>query len=176
MPRAPRPTAAGIYHVGARAPGGLPLFRGVESYIEFVSILGATLVRERVTCLAFCLMTTHYHLLLEVEEGRLSKAMQRLNWHYARSVNERISGKGHVVGGRYFSNLVSDTEQLLTVFKYIARNPVRAGICEAPEDWQWSSYAGTVGLAPGFEFVDASLLIRSVTGGADWLRRFVDGV
>jgi hypothetical protein len=71
---------------------------------------------------------------------------------------------------------VSDTEQLLTAFKYIARNPVQAGICETPEDWQWSSYAGTVGLGPAFELVDASLVIRSVTGGADWLRRFVNGV
>lgn len=176
MPRPPRPTAAGIYHVGVRAPGGLPLFRGSENYIEFITILGATIVREQVSCLAFCLMTTHYHLLLDVEDSALPRAMKRLNWHYARSVNDRTAGKGHVVGGRYFSNPVSDTEQLLTAFRYIARNPVEAGICKAPENWRWGSYAGTVGLGPAFEMVDPSLLLRSVTGGAEWLRGFVDGV
>lgn len=176
MPRRPRPTEAGVYHVGVNAPGGLPLFRGPDNYIEFVTLLGSTVECEPVGCLAFCLMTTHYHLILNVEDNALAPAMKRLNWHYARAVNARIGGRGHVVGGRYFSTQVSDTDHLLTAFKYVVRNPVEAGMCRAPEDWQWSSYPGTIGLTPGFRFVDASLIIRSVVGGTDWLRRFVDGV
>lgn len=175
MPRPPRPTHAGIYHVGVNAPADLPLFRGIENYVEFLSILGATMRDEDATCLAFCLMTTHYHLLLEVGDGALPRTMKRMNWHYARSVNARIGGRGHVVGGRYFSNQVSDTEYLLTAFRYIARNPVEAGLCSAPEHWQWSSYAGTVGLRPPFSFVDATLVVESARG-TDWLRTFVDGV
>jgi REP-associated tyrosine transposase len=82
--RPPRPTEAGIYHAGSRSPHGLPFFHDPEDYFVFVGHLAGALLRERCTCLAFCLMTTHYHLLLEVGDGALPRMMKRLNWHYAR--------------------------------------------------------------------------------------------
>ena len=173
MGRPPRPTHAGIYHAGVRSPHGLPFFHDPEDRFVFVGLLAEALLFQRVTCLAFCLMSTHYHLLLEVGEGALPRMMKQLNWHYARSVNKRLGGHGHVVGGRYFSVPVSDTDHLLAEFRYIALNPVEAGLCERPEDWSWSSYAGTVGLEPEFGFVDSSLLLASVEGGTESLRALV---
>ena len=176
MGRAPRPTAPGIYHVGTKAPTGLPFFHDPEDYYVFKAALGSVMIRERLTCLAYCLMTTHYHLLLDAPEGALPRAMKRLNWTYARSVNKRLGGRGHVVGGRYFSVPVSDTDHLLAELRYIARNPVEAGMCERPQDWRWSSYAGTVGLEREDGLIDSTLLRGSVEGGVAGLRALVEGV
>ena len=175
MGRPPRPTAAGIYHVGTKAPTGLPFFYDPEDYYVFMSELTRAIFWERLTCLAFCLMTTHYHLLVDAPEGAVPRAMKRLNWHYARSVNERLGGRGHVVGGRYFSIPVSDTGQLLVEFKYVALNPVEAGLCNRPEEWRWSSYRGTIGLEREFGFIDSRLLLAAVDGRPEALRAYVDG-
>jgi REP-associated tyrosine transposase len=174
--RPPRPTAPGIYHVGTKAPTALPFFHDAEDYYVFMATLSRVILFEHLTCLAFCLMTTHYHLLLDAPEGALPRAMKQLNWHYARSVNERLGGRGHVVGGRYFSVPVSETDHLLNEFKYIALNPVEAGLCKAPQEWRWSSYAGTVGLEREFGFIDSSLIFGSIDGGEIGLRAFVEGV
>jgi putative transposase len=103
MGRAPRPTAAGIYHCGTKSPTGLRFFHDAEDYYVFMAALSRTVLFERLTLIAFCLMTTHYHLLFEAPEGALPPSMKRLNWEYARAVNKRLGGRGHVVGGRYFS-------------------------------------------------------------------------
>ena len=134
------------------------------------------MIRERLTCLAYCLMTTHYHLLFDVPEGALPPAMKRLNWEYARSVNKRLGGRGHVVGGRYFSVPVSDTDHLLSEFRYIAVNPVEAGMCKQPQDWRWSSYAGTVGFERESGLIDSTLILGSIDGGVAGLRALVEGV
>lgn len=176
MGRAPRPTAAGIYHCGTKSPTGLPFFHDAEAYYIFMAALSRTVLFEHLTLMAFCLMTTHYHLLFEAPEGGLSRAMKRLNWEYARTENTRLGGRGHVVGGRYFSVPVSDTDHLLSECRYIARNPVEAGLCKEPQDWEWSSYAGTIGLEPEFRFIDASLIIGSVEGGVAGLRTLVEQV
>ncbi|HEY5100703.1 MAG TPA: transposase [Gaiellaceae bacterium] len=176
MGRPPRPTAAGIYHVGTKAPTGLPFFHAIEDYYVFMAYLSSAILFERLTCLAFCLMTTHYHLLFDAPDGAIPRAMKQLNWRYARSVNERLGGRGHVVGSRYFCVPVSDTDQLLAEFKYIARNPVKAGLCDAPEDWRWSSYAGAVGLESEFGFVDSRLVVAAIGGKLESLRAYVDGV
>ena len=66
----------------------------------------------------------------------------------------------------------------MTSFRYIVRNPVEAGLCERPEEWPWSSYGSTLGLAGGFEFVDASAVLTCFGSPADAalerLRGFVE--
>ena len=71
---------------------------------------------------------------------------------------------------------MSDTDHLLAEFKYIALNPVEAGMCERPQDWRWSSYAGTVGLEREDGLIDSTLLRGSVEGGVAGLRALVEGV
>ena len=178
MPHPPRPTAAGLYHVAVRATTPDPLFQDSHDRITFVTQLGRTTALTTWCCLAACLMTTHYHLLVDVEEGVLPVAMKRLNWHTARSFNKRHGRRGHWVGGKYLSVPIMDESQLLTSFRYIVRNPVEAGLCERPEEWPWSSYGSTLGLVAGFEFVDASAVLTSFGSPTDAalerLRGFVE--
>lgn len=151
MPRPPRPTAAGIYHVAVSAPSGGKLLADAEDWLRFTAELARTTLFEHWTCICFCLLTTHYHLVVDVGEGLLPRTMKKLNWHYARSVNARV-------------------------FRYVARNPVEAGLCDQPQDWPWSSYAGSVGRERGFTFVDSSVVLDGLSGRVEQLRDFVEGV
>lgn len=115
-------------------------------------------------CRAFCLMTTHYHLLLEVPANSLQIGMHRLNGPYAQGFNLRHGRSGHLRGDRYGALAVESDGHMLRAFRYIARNPVEAGLCTAPSDWLWSSYRGTAGLDGAFVFVDDATL-RAYFGG-----------
>lgn len=124
-------------------------------------------------CHAYCLLTNHYHLLIETPEPTLADGMHCLNGRWARWFNKRYSRVGHVFQGPYGAECVSTDEHLLELFRYISLNPVRAGLCEAPEDWPWSSFAATVGLAEPPSFLTLSL-VESLFGSAG-LRGFVEG-
>jgi REP-associated tyrosine transposase len=101
MARAPRPTAAGIYHVAARTHAGERLFRDEADYLRFEHDLQSVAADSALRCLAACVLTTHYHLLLETESGALPVAMQRLNQRYAHAFNARYARHGHAFAERY---------------------------------------------------------------------------
>jgi REP element-mobilizing transposase RayT len=164
VPRDRRPTAAGVYHVITTSTTPDEFFRDDFDRIEFLNLLERAVQRFGWTCVGVCLMTTHYHLILEVPENGLSVAMKWLNWKYAHAFNRRYTRRGHHVGSRFTAIPIEDESQLLTAYRYVARNPVRAGICKRPQDWPWSSYAATVGLAPGFSFVDAKIVFSCFEG------------
>jgi putative transposase len=113
-------------------------------------------------CAAYCVMTSHYHLILQVDEGVLPAAMHLVNRRYARHFNRAYGLRGHALGDRYGSRRIEDELDLLDTFTYVVRNPVTAGLCAIPADYPWSSYAATVGLAEPASFVDASSVLTAV--------------
>jgi REP-associated tyrosine transposase len=178
VPRKLRPTQAGLYHVASGATRPDPFFRDDVDRGVFVVELAAMLAREDVFCLAFCVLTTHYHLILDTEQGALPSAMHRLNWHYARSLNRRHGRAGHAVGGPYMAVPLEDDAHFLTGFRYVAWNPVTAGVCKRPQDSRWSSYATTIGLRHDYSFVDSSRVLgcfgRPRAAATERLRGFVE--
>ena len=108
---------------------------------------------------AFCLMPTHYHLLIAAPENSLQPGMQTLNGSFANGFNRRHGRKGHLKGKRYHCTLVETDEQMLAVVRYIARNPVEAGLCEKPRDWYWGSYRGLAGYEAEFAFVESAPIL-----------------
>ena len=123
-------------------------------------------------------MTTHYHLVLDVGKDVLPKGMHSLSFRYASSFNARHAMKGHVHGRRYGARRLASEADLLEAFKYVARNPVEAMLCERPEHWVWSSYAATIGLATQHSFVDTRRVLSCFRGPLEFaraeLRRFVE--
>jgi putative transposase len=109
--------------------------------------------RFRWRCHAYCLMTNHYHLVVETPEANLSAGMHRLNLLYAKQFNARYGHKGHLVDDRYFAILVDSDWHLLDSVRYVVLNPVRANLCHHPGGWIWSSYRAVVGLAPAPTFL-----------------------
>jgi hypothetical protein len=84
-------------------------------------------------------MDNHYHLVMKAEEPPLSTIMHRLNLGYSKYYNWRHERCGHVFQGPYKSILVESDRQMLALVRYVHMNPVRAGICPRPEDYEWSS-------------------------------------
>jgi REP-associated tyrosine transposase len=152
--RSHRDKAAGIFHVYTHGVWAADeLYRDDVDRMAFLRELVRAGVKVAWDCLAFCLMDTHYHLLLEVDDGALPRGMHSLNFRYAMQFNHRYAMRGHVMGARYDSVRIEDDEHLRNAFKYVALNPVEAGLVQAPADWPWSTYAGTVGLAAPHTFV-----------------------
>jgi REP element-mobilizing transposase RayT len=111
-------------------------------------------VRDRGwVCLAFCVMPNHLHLLVRTPDPDLDVGMQLLLGRYARRFNDRHGRVGPLFAGRYGSKLVEHDDYLVWLLRYVARNPVRARLCEAPGDWPWSSYSTVVGGRPHWDFV-----------------------
>jgi hypothetical protein len=80
---------------------------------------------------------THYHLVLEGRQAKLSEAMRSLNGRYAQRFNERHQRTGHVFAQRYSAYVIRDESHLEEALRYIAANPVKSGLCERVDDWPW---------------------------------------
>lgn len=179
MPRPPRDVGPGFFHVYTHAVWAADaLYRDDDDRLTFLRELELAGSRTGWTCLGYCLMTTHYHLVLDVGTGVLPRGMQSLNFRYASWFNLRHAMKGHVHGRRYGARRLVDDDDLLGAYKYMALNPVEAGLCRTPQEWRWSSYSGTVGLTKGAPFVDASAILGCFDAPAELaqarLRRFVE--
>ena len=114
-------------------------------------------------CVGFCQMTTHWHALVEVSDSSLPAGMHWLNSEYSKAFNSRHGRVGYLVRDRYWSRRKEDEAALLTAYRYVADNPVRAGIVERAEDWPWSSFATTLGLSNAFSFVDATPILGALS-------------
>ena len=99
-------------------------------------------------CHAWCFLPNHSHLLVTSKLGNLSRAMHWLGTCTAQTFNQRHERSGHLYQGRFGSRLIEDDDYLLELARYLPLNPVRAELCDAPEDWPWSSYSATAGLQP----------------------------
>jgi REP element-mobilizing transposase RayT len=142
MPRPPRVQFPGaLYHVTAQGNRDSALYVDASDRQLWMSLLSLTCAQHDWQIHAWCQMTTHYHLLLTTPAGDLAAGMHRLNSRYAHCWNERHREKGHLFRARYGAKIVDSEEYLHEAYRYIAMNPVKAGICRRPEDWRWSSFA-----------------------------------
>ena len=148
MPRPPREHVEnGVYHVTQRATDNEVFFVAPFDYYSFCELLGLAVKRAGWRLHGFCLMTNHIHLLVQTPRPTLSRGMQFLLAVYVEEFNSRYGRRGALVQGRYKAKLVETEAHYLECLRYIALNPVGAGLCERPEDWPWSSYAGDGSLA-----------------------------
>jgi putative transposase len=123
------------------------IFRDNHDRRCILEVLRHTLDRYGWLLYSYCLLGNHYHLVIETPRPNLSLGMRQLNGLYARRFNRRHGRVGHVFQARFRSILVESESYLLAVCRYVVLNPVRAGLCDDPGDWAWSSYNATVGAA-----------------------------
>lgn len=149
MSATPRDQRAGcIYHITSRGNLRAPMFLCDEDRGRFLGLLERACVKDDLICHAYCLMGNHYHLLVETPRANLSAAMHRINRGHARQFNTAHEREGHVFERRYRSWIMRGMSRQMDAVRYIVRNPVRAGLCESPDEWPWSSHRATVGLCP----------------------------
>jgi putative transposase len=145
MPRRPRSELPdGFFHVTARGVGQAAIFLDQLHYRTFMSIFRSTGQRFEWICHRYCVMPNHYHLVVEATRRELSLAMHRLNGHYAQWFNAVHDRAGHVFQNRFGARVIEGDGYLESAIAYVDENPVRAGLCERPEDWPWSSAAHEV--------------------------------
>lgn len=137
--------AGALYHVTARGNARQDIYADDNDRQTFLSLLQRAVERFGWYCHAYCLMDNHYHLLIETSTPSLSKGMKYLNGTYTQYYNRQHKRVGHVFQGRFKAILVQKDAYLLELARYIALNPVRAGMVRSAKDWPWSSYRATAG-------------------------------
>jgi putative transposase len=131
----------GIYHVTARSVHGQPLFVHDVDRLDFLALFELATRRAGWRWHAWCLMTTHYHLVLETSVPALSTAMHSLNTAYALRFNRRHDRRGHLFESRFSAWVIRDELHLEAACRYVLENPARAGM-ETTEPWPWAGLAG----------------------------------
>lgn len=126
---------------------------------DFLDCLDHVLRRSNLSCIAYCLMSNHYHLVLETRDGALSPALQALNGRYANRFNRRYGRDAHLFRNRFGAVLQECDTQLVWTLRYTVMNPVEKGLCGSPEEWRWSSYRASVGIDPTPSFLDLGRLL-----------------
>lgn len=146
------------YHVINRGNAGENIFLSDRDREKFLEYLAVATQRFSIIIHTYCLMTNHFHLLVETPEPNLSRAIQWLNVSYATYFNRKRSRKGHLFQGRFKSILVDEDEYLVQLSRYIHLNPVRANMADGPAKYPWSSYPVFAGKQKKPDWLDTSLL------------------
>ena len=141
MPRTARCCSGGYtYHVLNRGNARGAVFHGADDYDAFLDLMAESSVRTAMRILAYCLMPNHFHLALwPREDGEVSRWMHWLMTTQVRRYLGRYRSSGHVWQGRFKAFPIQEDEHLLSVMRYIERNPLRAGLVGRAEEWPWSS-------------------------------------
>jgi len=166
-----------LYHITSRGNAGGKVFLNDEDREGFLKVLSQAIGRFNWLCHAYCLMSNHYHLVVETVDPTLSRGMRQLNGVYTQAFNRRHSRSGHVFQGRYKAILVEKDAHLLELARYVVLNPVRAKMVRAAKDWPWSSYRATAGIEPAPPFLTIDWVLsqfgRSSKTAQNPYRRFV---
>ncbi len=147
MARKPRVYCPGaFYHVILRGNSGQTIFFDDKDRTRFFLLLQEGMERFGHRVHAFCLMTNHVHLAIQIAEISLSRILQNLSFRYTRWVNWRQGRTGHLFQGRYKAVLIDADTYLQELTRYIHLNPVRAGMVRKPEKYPWSGHRAYLGL------------------------------
>ena len=169
MPRLPRiEVPGGYYHVAARGNDKQVIF---DDALRTEFIRTATRVARRYGWLvyAYALMSNHFHLVFQLDQGGLSAGMHALNNRFARISNARFGRENHCFGRRFWSTHLETDAHLLASVRYALWNPARAGIGEHPSDSRWTSFRAIAGLDHPSELLAHRELLEHF--GSDAVRR-----
>jgi len=166
-----------LYHITSRGNAGGKVFLTDEDREGFLRVLSQAVGRFNWLCHTYCLMSNHYHLVVETVDPTLARGMRQLNGVYTQAFNRRHSRSGHVFQGRYKAILVEKDAHLLELARYVVLNPVRAKMVRAAKDWPWSSYRATAGIEPAPPFLTIAWVLsqfgRSSKTAQNAYRQFV---
>lgn len=156
--------AGGLYHITSRGNRREDIYLDDTDRNKWLDLLGHVCHRYNWRCHAYCLMTNHYHIVVETVEGNLSQGMRQLNGTYTQYFNHTHHRVGHVFQGRYKGILVDKDSYLLELARYVVLNPVRAHMVRDEQDWPWSSFCSMIGEQPTPEWLETDWLLSQFSG------------
>ena len=151
------------HHVINRARRGQDLFADKADYLQFIDLLQETADLFNVNVAAFCLMPTHYHLLLQTPDANLSRCMRHLNGVYTQRYNIGHGCDGTLFRGRYKSILVDADSYVLQLVRYIHTNPLNAGLVKRLDQYVWSSHKGYLSKAKKWNWLYKEFGLQMLT-------------
>lgn len=149
-----------VYHITSRGNAGHAIFLDDSDRLHLLDVLLEVVERFAWICHAYCLMSNHYHLLIETPRANISRGMRHLNGIYTQSFNKQHKRTGHVFQGRFKAILVEKESHLLEVARYVVLNPVRGKMAKHPGQWAWSSYRATAGEIASPAFLSTGWLLK----------------
>lgn len=154
MPRVARASVGGIcYHVINRGNAQATVFHTADDYRAFLAVLAEAVERVDPRVIGYCVMPNHFHFVLWPKgDGDMSRFMQWLLTAHVRRYHAVRGSSGHLWQGRYKAFPIQEDDHLLTVLRYVERNPLRARLVRKAENWPWSSLnsRGANGVPPDF--------------------------
>ena len=140
MARMARPVLEGVpHHITQRGNRRQRVFFCDEDYQTYLSLLKTYCCLGEVEIWAYCLMPNHVHLVVVPnDKEQLARSIGEVHRKYTRYINFRENWKGYLWQGRFSSNPM-DEAYLHSTVRYVELNPVKAGLVNSAEDWQWSS-------------------------------------
>jgi len=142
MPRQSRNIVGGYaYHVLNRGNGRLRLFRKPADYAGFEQAMAEAHERVPLRILGYVVMPNHWHLLVWPQARQPEQVTDFFRWlthtHTQRwHAHHSTAGMGHIYQGRFKSFPIASDEYLLTVLRYVERNPLRARLVKRAEEWR----------------------------------------
>ena len=159
-----------LHHVFLRGVDRMPIVRDSLDYQRFVEFLEGAAARTGIECHGWTVMPNHYHLIVGSPDGTLSRGMHWLNSQHARLFNQRHDRVGHLFQGRFGSRVITSDADLLGIVRYLALNPVRAGLVDDPTDWKWSSYGFLQAPQSAPSFLRVAPIMQALGASSDPLR------
>jgi len=154
------------------------VFSGHKDFKTFIALLKESAELWGVNVSAYCLMTNHYHLLIQTPQGNLSRYMRHLNGVYTQRYNRAHSCDGQLFRGRYKAILVEGDSYLLELVRYIHRNPLRAGMIEKIDQYKWSSHPGYLSISKKWDWLYKdfilAMLATSIRNRIKLYREFIN--
>jgi putative transposase len=139
MPRRPRVEDVGFHHLVNRGVARGDIFLKPLDFERFLMILQEAKQRYDFTIHSLCLMSNHYHILLETKNENLSLIARQINSKYAQYFNKEYKRVGPLWQGRFKNYFVYDENYLYILLRYIERNPIKANITKMIGKYKWSA-------------------------------------
>ena len=166
-----------FYHVTSRGNEQKNIYKSEQDREKFLSYLESAVERYGAVIHVYCLMSNHYHLLLETPNSNLSQIMRHINGAYTTYYNTKRKRAGHLFQGRFKAILVEKDQYATTLSRYIHLNPVRAGITAKPVEYDWSSYRFYTGSQKTPEWITTEFILgyfgRNNSSARKGYRKFV---
>ena len=173
MSRRPRIELAGYYHIINRGVEQRVVFEEKEDYEYFEELMCFYAKNYGIIIHNYCLMSNHYHLLIEIQDENLSKFMKQINANYAIYFNKRYKRSGHLWQGRYKSWYVTDEAYLYTLILYIEQNPRKANMVKDLEEYPYSSYNYFLDVKNIPECLEQSWIVQNFLGDIEAIKAFI---
>lgn len=131
---------SGVYHIVMRGNNCQDIFYSEEDFEKFLAILKDCKEVSNFKVYAYCLMSNHIHLLLREIDEPINLAIKRIANRFVYWYNQKYKKTGHLFQGRFMSEPVENNSYFFTAVRYIHQNPIKANLCNKPEEYPYSSY------------------------------------